>query len=158
VSPWGWSPARSLGIWRYGAGWMRPILAAVPYLTVGLLLLLLYFVGGTLTSSKGLLFDLPEGTFGDVEDVGLVLLVAPAPHSDMMVFFDETRYLLQDKVAMTRLGEDLAESVERSEKKTLLVLADCRVPAGKLLGLLAIAKRSGADRVLFAGKEPRGDE
>lgn len=157
MSPWGWSPARTLGIWRYGAGWMRPILAAVPYLTVGLLLLMLYFVGGTLTSSKGLLFDLPEGTFGDVEDVGLVLLVVPKSH-ETMVFFDESRYLLEDPVSMKRLGEDLSESVARSEKKTLLVLADRRVPAGRLLELLAVAKRSGSDRVLFAGKESGEDE
>ena len=157
MSPWGWSPARTLGIWRYGAGWMRPILAAVPYLTVGLLLLMLYFVGGTLTSSKGLLFDLPEGTFGDVEDVGLVLLVVPKSH-ETMVFFDESRYLLEDPVSMKRLGEDLSESVARSEKKTLLVLADRRVPAGRLLELLAVAKRSGSDSVLFAGKESGEDE
>lgn len=157
MSPWGWSPARDPGIWRYGPGWTRPFAAAVPYLTVGLLLLMFFFVGGTLTSSKGLLFDLPEGTFDDVEDVGLVLLVVPKDH-ETVVFFDESRYVLDNQDSMKQLGEDLAESVERSEKKTLLVLADRRVSAGSVLGLLSVARRSGTSRVLFAGKKPGGDE
>ena len=24
MSPWGWTPERTLGIWRYGAIWLRP--------------------------------------------------------------------------------------------------------------------------------------
>lgn len=157
MSPWGWSPQRNRGIWRYGAGWVRPILSATPYLTIGLLLLMLFFLGGTLTASKGVLFGLPEGNFTDTENVGHVLLLMPMQH-EIIVFYDDTRYILGDSVSMRRLAEDLSESVERSARKSLLVLADRRVDAGSLMELMAFVRKCGVEKILFAGKRTGGGE
>ena len=157
MSQWGWTPARNLGIWRYGAGWSRPISAAVPYLTVGLLLLMMHMVGGTLTSYKGVLFDLPSGDLsgGDVSD--LVALVMPVQHETMVVF-DDTRYLLGDAASMRSFSESLADSSERRAGKSLLILADRRVSAGHLMEVVSAAKRSGVARILLAGKREGTDE
>ena len=151
MSQWGWTPARNLGIWRYGAGWSRPIAAAIPYLTVCLLLIMMHMVGGTMTSYRGVLFDLPDGVLSDGEASELVALVMPVQHETMIVF-DDARYLLGDAASMRSFGEDLSGSVERRTGKSLLILADRRVSTGHLMEVVSAAKRSGVDKVLLAGK------
>lgn len=155
MSEWGWTPGRSLGIWRYGAGWLRPLMAAVPYVTVGLLLLMLYVVSGTMAASRGVLFDLPSGEFVDAEKTGLVALVMPVSR-ETTVFFDDSRYLLGDETSMRSFRENLTDCLERSADKTLLLLVDRRVSAGHLMELMALAKTCGVARTLVAGK--RKDE
>ena len=151
MSQWGWTPARNLGIWRYGAGWSRPIAAAIPYLTVCLLLIMMHMVGGTMTSCRGVLFDLPDGAQTDGEVSELVALVMPVQHETMIVF-DDARYLLGDAASMRSFGEDLSGGVERRTGKSLLILADRRVSAGHLMEVVSTAKRSGVGKVLLAGK------
>ena len=155
MSQWGWTPARNLGIWRYGAGWSRPIAAAIPFLTVGLLLLMMHMVGGTMTSYKGVLFDLPCGDQTDGEASGLVALVMPVQRETTIVF-DDARYLLGDAASMRSFGEDLADSAERRAGKSLLILADRRISTGQLMEVVSAAKRSGVSRILLASK--REDE
>lgn len=157
MSPWGWSPERSEGIWRYGARWMRPLAAAIPWITVGLLMMMLYMVGGTFTSSKGVLFDLPDGGLADGEATGLVALIMPTEH-ETLVFFDDSRYLLGDTASTAALSEHLAESVRRSGDRTLLTLADRRVAGGELMRFAAIARRGGVEKVLFAEKRQEKGE
>ena len=151
MSQWGWTPARNLGVWRYGAGWSRPIAAAIPYLMVCFLLIMMHMVGGTMTSCRGVLFDLPDGTLSDGEASELVALVMPVQHETMIVF-DDARYLLGDAASMRSFGEDLSGSVERRTGKSLLVLADRRVSTGHLMEVVSAAKRSGVGKVLLAGK------
>ena len=151
MSQWGWMPARNLGVWRYGAGWIRPVAAAIPYLTVILLVLMMHMVGGTLTSSKGVLFDLPDEGFAEGEETGLVALVMPVQR-ETMVMFDDVRYLVDDAASMRSLSENLAECAVRQPGKALLVLADRRVSTGQLMEVVSAAKRSGIGRVLLAGK------
>ena len=155
MSQWGWSPERKLGIWRHGAGWARPITAALPYLTVLTLLLMMYFVGGTLTAFRGVLFDLPDDGVTVGEDADLVALVMPVSH-ETTVFFDDSRYLMGDGASMRNFGENLAECVGRSAKKTLLVLADRRVSMSSLMEIVSLAKRSGVEKVFLAGKSSEG--
>ena len=157
MSQWGWTPARNLGIWRYGAGWNRPIAAAIPCLTVCLLLIMMHMIGGTMTSCRGVLFDLPDGARSDGEASELVALVMPVQHETMIVF-DDARYLLGDAASMRSFGEDLSGSVERQTGKSLLILADRRVSTGHLMEIVSAAKRSGVGKVLLAGKREDGAE
>lgn len=152
MSQWGWTPARNLGIWRYGAGWSRPIAAAIPCLTVCILLIMMHMVGGTMTLCRGVLFDLPGGALPDGEVSELVALVMPVQRETMIVF-DDARYLLGDAASMRSFGEDLSSSAERRAGKTLLILADRRVSTGRLMEVVSAAKRSGVGRVLLAGKQ-----
>jgi len=157
VSPWGWSPERTEGVWRHGAKWMKPVMAAVPWLTVFLLMMMLYMVAGTFTHAKGVLFDLPEGTLVDGEATGLVALVMPTEH-ETLVFFDDSRYLLGDTASDQTLRDHFAESVRKSGDKTLLVLADRRVSGGELFKFAAIARKGGVEKVLFAEKRQETSE
>ena len=157
MSEWGWSPERNLGIWRHGAAWLRPVMAAVPYLTVGLLLLLLLFVSGTLSSARGVLFDLPAGEFEDVDRTELVVLVMPVQR-ETTILFDDSRYLLDDEASMRNFRVSLTERMERCERKSLLVLADRRISSGHLMETVAAVRKCGVEKVLVAGRSGGTDE
>lgn len=152
MSSWGWKPERTVGLWRYGANWMKPLVAATPFLTIIVLLLMLFFVSGTLTRAQGVLFDLPDSQFADGEMTDLVALVMPMPH-ETLIFFDDSRYLLGDAASMRAMDDHLSQRLSRSKQKTILVLADRRVSGGDLMKLAACAKRNGAQRILFAEKK-----
>ena len=155
MSEWGWTPERNLGIWRHGAGWLKPVMAAVPYVTVCVLLLLIFYVGELLPSARGVLLSLPEGEFADAEKTGLVAIATPVS-GETRIFFDDARYLLNDESSLRNFSRDLAERAEHAENKSLLLLADRRISSVELLKLVARARQSGVDKVLVAGK--RGGE
>ena len=152
MSPWGWSPERSLGIWRHGAAWLKPFVAAAPAVSVGILVLLLHVVSGKLTAAEGVLFDLPSAASTDAVGEAPVALVMPVPR-ETLVFFDDTRYLMGDDASVRALGDQLAQRFARASRKTLLVLADRRVASGELMRLAALAKANGVERILFAEKK-----
>lgn len=157
MSPWGWSPERTQGIWRYGALSLRPYVASAPWITLILVLLLFWMIGGTLLSAKGLLLDLPEATLGDGETTGPVALIVPIPN-ETLIFFDDARYLMSDPNSMAALAEHLAETASRPGAKTLLALADRRVRGGELIAFASIARQSGIRKILFAEKKAGLDE
>ncbi len=156
-TPWNWTPERTLGIWRHGAPWLRPVAAAAPYVTVVLLLLMLHIAGGALAAAKGVLFDLPDAGLVDGAATKLVALMLPRDH-ETLVFFDDSRYVLADETSLRALGENLSARTERDESKTLLVLADRRVSGGDLMKFAAVARRNGVARILFAGKSEESAE
>jgi len=151
VSPWGWRPERAEGIWRHGPNGFKPLVAAAPYLTVLVLLAMLAVIGDTLTSAKGVLFDLPEAGLAEGEATKLVALVMPLRH-ETLVFFDDSRYVLGDAASSDALARHLADRLSRVDRRTLLVLADRRVAGGELMALAALARKGGAQRILFAEK------
>lgn len=148
---WGWRPERSPGIWGHGALWFRPFAAAIPWITVLLLLAMMWMLSGTMVSAKGLLFDLPASSLGDGEATSLVALVLPVRH-DTLVFFDDARYTLGDWSSQRLLREHLADRAGKVEDKTLLVLADRRVAGGEIARVAEIARAGGVQRMLFATK------
>lgn len=157
MSPWGWSPAPAEGVWRYGAKWMKPVAASFPWITIALLVLMIHMIGGTLTSAKGVLFDLPEGDLQDGEATRLVALVMPVT-GETLVFFDDARYKLGEKDSVSKLAEQLSLSTRQTAVKTLLVLADRRVAGGELMKLAAVARKGGVEKILFAEKKSESGE
>ena len=154
-SPWGWRREVRRGIWRYGSNRMRSFSAAVPWITAGLMLLMMHFISGTLTREKGVVFELPGYSLDDGEAADMVALVMPTDR-ETLVFFDDARYLLGDGSSMASFGRHLAERSGRVKRRTLLVMADCRVTGGELMRLAEIARQSGLDKVLFAEKRREG--
>jgi len=165
VTRWGWSEARAA---RRAAGagpiaWLAPLSAAVPWVTVGLLLLMMHMVGGTLTMADGTLFDLPGTVSADRVNTKLVAVVMPAKHGSTsrgtLVFFDDARFVLGDEQSEAAFGEQLAERIAKTGDRVLLALADRRVSGGELMRLAEIARRGGAAQVLFAARsDERGGE
>ena len=152
MSPWKWTPERSQGIWRHGPAWTRPLVSAAPWVTVLLLLLMLYMVSGTFVTERGVLFDLPDSSgLDEGESASLVALVMPMPH-ETLLFFDDARYTMGEDSSTAAFVAHLEDRVTKSNRKTLLVLADRRVSAGELMKIAAMARRSGVGSVLFAEK------
>ena len=151
MSPWGWTPERSRGIWRYDSAGLRPFIAAMPFLTLGILLLHLYFVSGKMTIAEGVLFDLPDAAPTDAIAESPVALMMPVSR-ETLVFFDDTRYVMSDAASMHALGEQLGLHFARSEKKSLIVLADRRVTNGEMMRFASLAKSKGVTHVFFAEK------
>lgn len=158
MTQWKWKPSRSLGIWRYGAEWARPLLASAPYLTIGLLLLMFYFVSETLTIAEGVFFDLPikdgnakTGLEIKAADVGLVVLIVPQGHGTV-IFFDDMRYQFEDIAALNNFTVDLSRRLAHASPKTVLVLSDWRISTGKLVQFMSAVQGAGAERVYFASR------
>lgn len=148
---WGWKSERSEGIWRYGLPAIKPFAVAAPWLSLIILILMFHIISGTLTTAKGVLFDLPDAGISDGETTELVALVMPV-RDETFVFFDDSRYVLSEPASYATLASRLSERVSRTDRKTLLVLCDRRVDGGELMKITALAKTSGAERVLFAEK------
>lgn len=152
---WGWSAERAARGRFGGLQWLHPLAAAVPWITVGLLMMMMYVVGGALTAREGVLFDLPDSDFGDGVDTGLVALVMPMPKEThkTLVFFDDARFTVGDDVSLAAFAEQLAARAAKTEDRSLLVLADRRVSGGDLMKFAAVARKSGIERILFAEKK-----
>ena len=148
---WGWMPELPGGMWRHVPSLLRPFFAAVPWITVGVLLMMMYMVGGTLTRAEGVMFDLPSGWLSDGEATPLVALVLPL-QDDTCVFFDDARYSLGDDASTSAFGEHLAERASKAEAKALLVLSDRRVACEEMVKVASVARRCGLERMLFANK------
>lgn len=152
MNGWEWMPERTQGIWRHGAPCLKPLAAAAPFLSVLLLVLQFHMSGGTFTTAKGVLFDLPAPGIAEGESTDLTALMMAMPLKTL-VFFDDSRYILGDDASVKAFGEHLAERIGKTENKTLLVLADRRVEGGELMKFAAVVRRHGVSRVLFAEKK-----
>ena len=153
---WGWRPAQAEGIWRYGARWTKPLFAAVPWITLALLLVMFGLLADTLTAAPGVVFDLPAPVGRQTAVPDATVLVLPSANvggepGDTLAFFDDARYVLGDPQSVALLREQLLSHVQDgSARATLLVLADRRVSAGELMKLVGIARESGIRRVQIA--------
>jgi biopolymer transport protein ExbD len=151
TSGWNWRRTTDRGMWKYGPQWLQPLSAAVPWITVGLALLMIHLVSGTLTAAEGVLFDLPDSGLTEGAVTPLVALVTPMKN-ETLVFFDDARYSLEDGASAAALGEQLADRALKVEQKTLLVLADRRTAAADLMKVASLARLSGLTRILFANR------
>lgn len=152
ASSWNWITPRPAGLSKYGPRWLKPMAVAIPWITVLILFLMLYIVSGTMTSVKGVIFELPEGDQLDGSASPLVALVVPSAH-DTLVFFDEARYSLSDRESVAALGEHLASRTAKVEDRTLVVMADRRVQGGEIARLASVARTGGIKRLLLASKQ-----
>ncbi len=139
--------------------WMRPFSVAVPWITVGVLLLMFQLIGNTLTSAEGVLFDLPEAGLSEGAETKLVALVMPmmseGVRRETLVFFNDARFLLGDESSEQVLAAELAARHAKTGDDVLLVLADRRIPGGELMHLATLAKQSGIARILFAERKDK---
>ena len=152
MKSWDWRSKPLRGVRKY-ALWLQPAAVAVPWIMVGMLLLMLHMIGGTLTASEGVVFDLPSTGLSDGEATPLVALVMSMPNGDeTYVFFDDARYALGSDISISAFTTHLSERVAKTEGKALLVLADRNVTCEQLGRLAAVSRKCGLERILLAHK------
>jgi len=153
---WGWRHARSEGIWRHGASWVKPLFAAAPWITLVLLLVMFNLIGGRLAAAPGVEFELPEPVGRQATVPEFTVLAMPSANvgesGGTLVFFDDARFVLGDQQSVELFRNQLERGVQGSKvaNASMLVLADRRVPSGDLIRLVGIARQSGIGRVQIA--------
>ena len=158
TSEWGWSARLAGGVSRTNdIAWLRPLVAAAPWLTLAVLLVMMFLLGGTLAIREGVLFELPDAGVGEGESTSLVALMLPMSR-ETLVFFDDARFVLGDTQSMGVFRDQLSERAAKLKERTLLVLADRRIQAGEIMKFAAIAKSGGVGRILFAERRSKEEE
>ena len=150
---WGWRPHQTEGIWRHGCAWTKPLFAAVPWVTLTVLLALFAIIGDRLPQVPGLLCDLPPAKASEGVPASLAALVLPgagAETAETLVFFDDARYSLSDEASVASLKEHLGLRAAAESSGTIILLADRRVPSGDIHRLAGLARDSGLRRVQIA--------
>lgn len=157
TSEWGWSGRINGAAVRHDIAWLRPLVAAAPWATLAILVLMMSLLAGTLAIREGVLFELPDSGLGEGESTSLVALLLPVSH-ETLVFFDDARFILGDAQSMEAFRGQLSERAEKLKEGTLLVLADRRISTGELMRFAAVAKGGGIRQVLFAERRRKEDE
>jgi len=152
---WGWRPRRNEGIWKYGPGWSKPLVAAAPWITVCLLVLMFYVVSGHFVSRPGTVFDLPSGKVtADLHPEHVALMISvpreTAGGNETLVYFDDARYVLSDEASVRLLTARLSELVGPSPRRELLLMCDRRVSHGDVMKFTDVARRAGVAMVQVA--------
>ena len=151
---WGWSIATASKMPR-AAGFpqrLLPFSAAVPWSTLIFIFVMIAKIGGTFTHEKGILFDLPHTTIGDISETDAVALMLYTDEG-VLLFFDDTRYILDDSSQMKKFAKQLEKRISYASENVLLILADRRISGGDLMKVASIARENGASKVLFAEKK-----
>ena len=156
TSEWGWSSRSTGAASHHDIAWLRPFVAAAPWITLAILVLMMSLLGGTLAIREGVLFDLPDSGLGEGESTALVALMLPMAH-ETLVFFDDARFVFGDAQSMDSFREQLSERAAKLKERTLLVLADRRISAGEIMRFASIAKSGGMGHILFAERHRRED-
>lgn len=152
---WNWQRPRDEGIWRFGAAWFKPLVAAAPYLTLLILLLSFLYIERSFTVAQGTLFELPVGGAQDALNASLIAVVMPMPNGNLLVFFDDARYVVSEYDGLDAFRERLTQRIARGGERTLMLLADKRVSAGDLMQLMATARESGVKQIQIAEQRER---
>lgn len=157
--PWDWSSVRERSISGRALKYLAPLVTVAPWITVGVLVLMMYFLAGTFTAHEGVLFDLPRADYAEGVTTSLVALVMPVPGEGRgtLVFFDDARFTVGDENSERAFIAQMSSRSAKLGEQSLLMLADRRVPSGELLHLAGLARKGGIHRVLFATKQDATD-
>lgn len=130
---------------------LRSFMAAVPFLTLLLIVVMFVIISAELTSEKGFVLNLPDTDFSNGDRTDLVALVMPS-NEDVLIFFDDARFSMGNSSSMESFQKQLSSRIERSDSKTLLVLLDKNVSSGNAMKLSQISQKAGVKKMLFAEK------
>ncbi len=161
---WGWSRKRPGHLGRKSLPmWLRALSAAVPWITVLVLFLMVAKIGGMFFLDKGTVIELPDGA-GDVLKSEAVAFMFYT-NEGTLVFFDDTRYVLKNSSQMDMFSRQLSRKVSYtsvsddgvdSSGASLLLLIDRRITVEEQMMVVRIAKKSGIARVMIAEKKDEG--
>ena len=137
--------------------WFRYLSQMAPWLTILLIAVLFVFLQGFLAPVPSLLFDLPEAGAADSAQPGLVALLIPgdiegAESDGTLVYFDDARYVMSDRVSLEEFTNRLGEKVVETKCAVLTLLSDRRVPAGDVMKIMSLAKAARLHHVQLPEK------
>ena len=138
-------------IFHRGGGWSHTLLAAMPWVSAGIVALLLIAAQGRFAVVPGTVFELPDASAGAAHP-DFTALMMPLEHEDgeheTLVFFDDERYSLTDADSRDRLEKKLGDAAGR----VLLLMADRRMRQSEISTFAALAARAEVARLEVASK------
>ncbi len=154
---WSLQVRKHRSIYRFGSGWQKTLLAAVPWLNIIILLMLLILVHGKLTITPGMIFSLPSAPFREGSQTSLTALMMIVGRDlpggeETLVFFDDDRYSLAEEEHVEMLLERLKSRLTADSHHDLLLLADKRVSHGAVMRFINVAREAGVKKVNVAEK------
>jgi len=121
-----------------------------PWLDLVLMLLFFCFAESRLVLQPGLVVELPEATFEEGVETGMIAVVValerPEGRSEI-VFFDDEPYAVEDELRMDALEVALADYRKGSADTALTLYADKSVSHGTVSRLVQMARGVGVERV-----------
>lgn len=161
---WGWSMKRPDRLGKKSLPmWLRALSAAVPWITVLVLFLMITKIDGLFFLDRGTLIELSPGA-GDVSRCNAVAYMFYTDEGPL-VFFDDTRYVLNNQSQMDKFTRQLANRISYVPASdgeggvagpTLLLLVDRRISVEEQMSVIRIARKSGIARVMLAEKKEGG--
>lgn len=151
---WRWSDALSSPGRSLFPFWFKSLCAFAPWISAALLFAMVQRVAGSLSSARGTLLDLPGESARDVADVTAAALLMDSPRG-AFVFFDDTRYMLDDESQFDSFSGQLRRRAGEYEEPVLLVLADAEVRHSDLMRISSAARKAGFKSALFAERSGR---
>ncbi len=144
-------------VYRFGGVWAHTLLAAVPWLNVLVIAVLLFAVHGRSVVAPGVIFDLPAAPLSEglnAKMTALMIAVARdvAGGDETLIFFDDERFSTRDPEQLAALSERVRARVALDGRRELLLLADRRVPHGDVMAFVNVARAAGVARVNVAEK------
>ena len=154
---WSREIRRHRNVYRFGGVWAQILLAAVPWINVVILIVMLLAVHGQLAIMPGMAFDLPraplrEGVRSELTALMIEVSRDTPGGEETLIFFDDDRFSAQDAEQMEMLAERLKDRMALGQSSELLLLADKRVPHGDVIRFVNIAREAGMLRVNVAEK------
>jgi len=133
------------------------LVSVCPWLDLVLLIILFVLVDSQWVLQPGVVVELPRVPFREGSHFGMVAVVIPAHtaaggEEREIIFFDDERYIVQDKEQMQNLKRKLAVNVRRHSENSMVVHADRDVPQGTVMDLVNMALEVGVEKVNIAAR------
>ena len=154
---WSQEVRESRTVHRFGGALMRTLTTVAPWLSVIIIVAVLFVAHSRIAVTPGVVFDLPPAPFLEGTQAGLTVLMFSVSREtqageETLVFFDDERYLIQDEEQIARLANRISASISIERHDDVLLLADKRVPHGDVMQFVNIARKAGAKRINVAEK------
>jgi biopolymer transport protein ExbD len=153
---WGQWRSESLRNRFIRRGWgVQALFAAVPWINLVLLVLLMLVLNERILLRPGTVFELPPAPFHEGLRYGLTAVMIPVARTNGMetlVFFDDDRFTLDAPARREQLAGRIRARAALEPRREILLLADRRIPHGDVMAVVNLAREAGISRVNVSTK------
>ncbi|MDP6491314.1 MAG: biopolymer transporter ExbD [Kiritimatiellia bacterium] len=131
------------------------MISIAPWLDFVLLLLLFGLLNSNLVLQPGVVVSLPDAPFRQGTGMDMVAVVLSVPdtesgRSEVIVFFDDERFMLGKEEQINAFAQALAEHRKDHPDAPLVLQADKGIPQGSIMEIVNIASGVGVKKVNLA--------
>ncbi|MGL6154659.1 MAG: ExbD/TolR family protein [Cetobacterium sp.] len=123
------------------------ILEITPMIDVVFLLLIFFLVATSFDDVKsGIKIDLPQSSIKEMKDVQDIQVIV-TKSKEYYISYKEKGKLTNEKISKADLKAQLADKLEKSKNKTVVISADKNLNHGTVVDVMTISKEAGAENL-----------